>query len=252
MAKLFNKIRQKLVSEKPSTTRTTNYLKYAIGEIVLVVIGILIALSINNWNSNRIQKQKENLLLSELNKEFKGNKIQLDSILINHKRSMKSVEYLISILPIKNIKNENLDSLSYHIFYLGTTYTFNPSGGVTNSIMNSSTIDIISNDELRQLLVSWNDVLLDYQEEEVLARSNYHNYLKQFEKKHFNYNLDYKNWLNDSRIDLSIIQSLEFDNYVQDRYFDLLNILNSDYRELDTIITAIDKIIELSETKNND
>ncbi len=43
MAKLFNKIRMKLVSEKPSTIRTTNYLKYAIGEIVLVVIGILIA-----------------------------------------------------------------------------------------------------------------------------------------------------------------------------------------------------------------
>jgi len=53
MAKLFNNIRKKLVSDKPSATRTANYLKYAIGEIILVVIGILIALSINNWNENR-------------------------------------------------------------------------------------------------------------------------------------------------------------------------------------------------------
>jgi Family of unknown function (DUF6090) len=248
MIKFFRKIRQNMIKEN----RTSKYLLYAIGEIVLVVIGILIALSINNWNTNRIQKQKEHLLLSELNKEFKANKIQLDTVLSSHKRSMKSVEYLISRLPIKNIKTENLDSLSYHLWYLGTIYTFNPSGGVTNSIMNSSTIDIISNDELRQLIVSWNDVLLDYQEEEILARNNYHNHLKQFEQKHFNYNQNYKNWLNDSRIDLSILQSLEFDNYVQDRYFDLLNILNSDYGELEAIITTIDKIIELSETKNND
>jgi hypothetical protein len=50
MIKLFRNIRKKLVSEKPSAKRTTNYLKYAIGEIIPVVIRILIALSINNWN----------------------------------------------------------------------------------------------------------------------------------------------------------------------------------------------------------
>ncbi len=232
--------------------KVSKYMLYAIGEIVLVVIGILIALSINNWNSNRIQKQKENLLLRELNKEFKGNKVQLDTVLFYHKKSMKSVNYLISRLPIKNIKIENLDSLSYHLWYLGFTYTFNPSSGATNSIMNSSTIDIISNNELRQLLVGWNDVLLDYQEEEVLASDNYQNHLKPFEKRYFNFNQDYRNWLNDSRIDLSIFQSLKFDNYVQDRQNDLINILNNTYGELDTMEATINKIIELSETKNYD
>ena len=49
MIKFFRKIRQKLLSEG----KTGKYLKYAIGEIVLVVIGILIALQINNWNENR-------------------------------------------------------------------------------------------------------------------------------------------------------------------------------------------------------
>jgi len=51
MIKLFRNIRQKLVAEG----KTTNYLKYAIGEIVLVVIGILIALQINNWNESQIE-----------------------------------------------------------------------------------------------------------------------------------------------------------------------------------------------------
>ena len=49
MIKFFKKIRQNLLMEN----KTGKYLKYAIGEIVLVVIGILIALGINNWNQNQ-------------------------------------------------------------------------------------------------------------------------------------------------------------------------------------------------------
>ena len=52
MIKFFRKIRHNLINEG----KTTKYLKYAIGEIVLVVIGILIALQINNWNEQRKQK----------------------------------------------------------------------------------------------------------------------------------------------------------------------------------------------------
>ena len=68
MIKFFRQIRFKLME----TGKTTRYFKYAIGEIILVVIGILIALQINNWNQNRVNSNKEKLLLSELNKEFKG------------------------------------------------------------------------------------------------------------------------------------------------------------------------------------
>jgi len=55
MIKFFRNIRKKLLAEG----KTTNYLKYAVGEIVLVVIGILIALQINNWNSERINLNKK-------------------------------------------------------------------------------------------------------------------------------------------------------------------------------------------------
>jgi hypothetical protein len=53
--KFFRKIRQRLLTEN----KFSKYLIYAIGEIVLVVIGILIALSINNWNQGRIDKKSE-------------------------------------------------------------------------------------------------------------------------------------------------------------------------------------------------
>ena len=74
MIKFFRKIRQRLLSEG----KTGKYFKYAIGEIVLVVIGILIALQVNNWNQNRIQ---ENALKNTL--QVLANNIQSDIDALN-------------------------------------------------------------------------------------------------------------------------------------------------------------------------
>lgn len=72
--RLFNKIRYKLAAEN----RVAKYLRYAIGEILLVVIGILIALQINNWNSNRIDRHKEHEYLENFLGEMKR-----DSLFLN-------------------------------------------------------------------------------------------------------------------------------------------------------------------------
>jgi len=69
MIKFFRKIRQNLLSEG----KTGKYFKYAIGEIVLVVIGILIALQINNWNTNKINQSESKKFNQRLLNEFVGN-----------------------------------------------------------------------------------------------------------------------------------------------------------------------------------
>ena len=73
MIKFFRKIRQKLLTEN----KFSKYLIYAIGEIVLVVVGILIALQINNQNESRKEKELEieliNLLISDLEEKRKEN-----------------------------------------------------------------------------------------------------------------------------------------------------------------------------------
>ncbi|MDT0559546.1 DUF6090 family protein [Ichthyenterobacterium sp. W332] len=70
MIKFFRKIRQKMLTEN----KYSKYLIYAIGEIVLVVIGILIALGINNWNEegklNNKRQQYYNQLISDINKDI--------------------------------------------------------------------------------------------------------------------------------------------------------------------------------------
>jgi len=73
MIKLFRKTRQKLLTE----SKFSKYLLYAIGEIVLVVLGILIALSINNWNQVRLMSEKETTYLENLERDLQS---QLNSI----------------------------------------------------------------------------------------------------------------------------------------------------------------------------
>ncbi|MGM5469619.1 DUF6090 family protein [Flavobacteriaceae bacterium LMO-SS05] len=81
MIKLFRNIRKNLITQG----KTTNYLKYAIGEIVLVVIGILIALSINNWNEQRKERQ-ELLNIYEIVVEDLKNDINEVKVVLNYKK----------------------------------------------------------------------------------------------------------------------------------------------------------------------
>ena len=74
MIKFFRKIRYNLMSEN----KAGKYFKYAIGEILLVVIGILIALQINNWNEGRKAVQQEIKILSELKNDLETNLSEIE------------------------------------------------------------------------------------------------------------------------------------------------------------------------------
>ena len=76
------------------TGKTSKYLKYAIGEIILVVIGILIALQINNWNETRKSQQSVNISIAALLTDLKQDTLQLS-------REIKAVSYTHLTLPTK-------------------------------------------------------------------------------------------------------------------------------------------------------
>ena len=77
MIKFFRHIRQNLIMEN----KTGKYLKYAIGEIVLVVIGILIALQINNWNETKKEQAMTNKYLSGFVSDLEKDRAQLDNLI---------------------------------------------------------------------------------------------------------------------------------------------------------------------------
>ena len=85
-----------------------------------------------------------------------------------HRKALECTQYMISKFPI-DLESINLDTLQERTKFWGYRFTFNPSQGVIRSLVNTSSFELISDPELRILLVSWEDVLSDYQEEEIVS-----------------------------------------------------------------------------------
>ncbi len=108
MIKFFRKIRQKLITEN----KFSKYLIYAIGEIVLVVIGILIALAINNWKEEKKKCYKEREVLVNIKQNLLNNIEFINEDLLSHRTRIQSSEIVLKVL---NDKITFYDSLTYHI-----------------------------------------------------------------------------------------------------------------------------------------
>ena len=140
MIKFFRKIRQKLLTEN----KFSKYLLYAIGEIFLVVIGILIALQINNWNERQKNIISRNELLNAVHKECIINKEKLNFIKEQLTKSFNNVDELMGMFPI-NIKTVNLDTLRVKIRGSFSDWTFEPLSARINFLLNSSAFNLIDN-----------------------------------------------------------------------------------------------------------
>ena len=150
MIKFFRKIRFTLLEQN----KTTRYFKYAIGEIILVVIGILVALQINNWNEfNKMQLQEQEILKG-LKTEFNINQVRLVYVMQTSEQAIENGNKLITYFnqDIRKIPERKLDSLLYNFQQV---WTFNPRKGLLNSIITSGQINLISNVELKNHLASF-------------------------------------------------------------------------------------------------
>ena len=149
MIKFFRHIRKSLLMEN----KTGKYFKYAIGEIILVVIGILIALQINNWNEDKKQKINEIKTLESINATLKQDKIQLERIMPSNDNVRNSIDFIL------NHFNENLpydNSLDYH--FGNTTFTWVPNFQTSAfEALKSEGVNLISNTALRNSIIQFYD-----------------------------------------------------------------------------------------------
>ena len=106
MIKFFRYIRKDLMEKN----KTGNYFKYAIGEIILVVIGILIALQINNWNEKRKESIAIRNVLVEIKEDLIQDKKELTLGLEVHSKDFEAQKRIISALETKVSFNENIKS----------------------------------------------------------------------------------------------------------------------------------------------
>lgn len=98
MIKFFRHIRRSLINQN----KMGKYFKYAFGEIILVVIGILIALSINNWNENRKSEKQELILMKQLQTDIISNKNEVKELSKRLRINKIGIDSLISKLTNQN------------------------------------------------------------------------------------------------------------------------------------------------------
>ena len=151
MIKFFRKIRQKMLTEN----KFSKYMIYAIGEIILVVIGILIALSINNWNEERkeslIEQNYLRRLLVDLESDYKT--LTFTKGLSNNR--INQVNILSDVIKNQSQSNENLTLIIESIEKVTWRSYLPLSKIVYNELLNSGKMSLIQSEKLRNSLSNY-------------------------------------------------------------------------------------------------
>jgi hypothetical protein len=200
--------------------KTGKYLKYAIGEILLVVIGILIALQINNWNEDRQLKKVEKSTIEALISEFESNKI--------------SIQLCVELVEIRRLFGDSLrrqlgpEQPSLAIYKMnkwfgeiGATNRCAISISILEDIQSSGNLKIIENEEIGRNISKWSSELKKLEREEEDWASEFSNVFYPYTNKWISWddidnidNVDNPHYFNsrfkfDPRL---ILQQFEFSN----------------------------------------
>jgi len=229
MIKFFRNIRKKLLLEG----KFFNYLKYAVGEIVLVVIGILIALQINNWNDQRKVNVQEIKLLKEMIQNLDANIKTLEEMNQFQTQHIQGIDRILY-----HFKNEtSSDSLKEYFTTTVHTETLNLSYATFETIKTIG-FDIIKNDSIRLAIMDLYEVSFKHQEKTIteVVSPIYHQVINEWRLKNLQ-NID------------RIFNSIEFRN---DENFNIIkNFIESKKNWKSDIIKGNNKLIkETIEVKN--
>ena len=150
MIKLFRHIRQNLIMEN----KTSKYLKYAIGEIILVVISILIALSINNWNENRKQEQRKIIYTNKIIIDLETDLKNIDSLMITGKSNVKVIENYFKYFDNQESTNIQhlIDRCSQIINNSIFKYRYTPNNYTFKDMLASGNSTLLSEDQRSALI----------------------------------------------------------------------------------------------------
>jgi len=157
MIKFFRHIRKDLMEKNPPEQssragKSGKYLKYAIGEIILVVIGILIALQVNEWSNQRHQAKAKEIVLTQLQNDLKKSQIELEEIIDVYRGRTEACAIVLRSFW----KTETPpDSISKYIEIPGITRIYSPILGTARSLISSGKIDLLSSYEIKNDIVSY-------------------------------------------------------------------------------------------------
>ena len=191
MLRLFRQIRKRLLTENaggqdpPGEGNTPRYLLYVIGEIFIVIIGILLALQVDNWNNQREDREEAQVFLIKLQDEFLSNRDQLVQKITMREKALESSRELLLFIDgnPKNLRGPQVDSL---LAVALPVYTFDPSLGVLNQLTSTDKLTLIQNEALNDRLSIWDAMIEDFKEDEDMYNYFNHNQYRPFLYKNYN------------------------------------------------------------------
>ena len=149
MIKFFRQIRQRLLTEG----KTGKYFKYAIGEIILVVIGILIALSINNWNQNIKNNKAEKYYLEQMKNDLVADSLFLSNVSLNLNERLPVIQNFLDELHKDNNKKSFNDAFKQYININWEVLFFVSNNATYKEMESGSKLGIINDKELRKNII---------------------------------------------------------------------------------------------------
>ncbi len=224
MIKFFRKIRQKLLTGN----KFSKYLLYAIGEIMLVVVGILIAIQINNWNENRKDRLNEQVIFLNLKQDLETEIINLDNHLKIQDIIIEDCIYILKHFD-KNYGFKNNDSLFLKINSLFIRETPLLTKTTFETLKNTGTLNLIKNIDLKKQITLFYDDLLIFSENTTNNNTNLVDLL-----------------VNPVLLNYTAFQPHKFSNKLQ-KHWSTLAIVKYDMRNFDLIKTMAVKQLEVDE-----
>jgi len=160
MLRFFRHIRKSLMEQN----KIRSYLFYAVGEILLVMIGILLALQVNNWNEERIAMEEEHFLLTSLKEDFNIRFLELQEFKIARKNSIDTIyEINLVISEPTSLSESRMDTL---IGTMSNALTFNDQFKTLDMLFTTGMINQLSNEELKRRLILWPQQVEEMMEEQ--------------------------------------------------------------------------------------
>lgn len=153
---------------------------YAIGEIALVVIGILLALAINNANEDRLTREKEQVYLQGLQRDFAASKSKLVELLAVNQQNYQGVKQIANY--IAKGERPTSEKVFSELLFQAFAYdiAFNPNNSLLDEMINSGSLKDLSSADLRRQLTNWNSFLVDIAKQEDDLRKQRENLLDLF------------------------------------------------------------------------
>ncbi len=153
MIPFFRKIRNPPAGEAgkmADDNKPMKYMRYAVGEIALVVIGILIALQINNLNELKKEQEITNKYLSGFRIDLEKDRMQLDKLITIREKQSSSAKALLHMLELNEL---DIDSFYHHYYFLFPFYRFIPNSNTLEEVLNSSHLRFITDEEIKNKIL---------------------------------------------------------------------------------------------------